>query len=169
MQSHIPDKGSALVVYGPHIGIDAGGIIGKINRRGQGEETTCCGSALAAMDFARQQSIASNRNPATASAFTLLDLEQSQVNSLVLAQKDRIFGAQDPTLELPYALFDMQELMLRQIILEAAPNSPITLLGGIQINTPEGQSDYFCPLRFHTTDIAPTGLLIKQNLLDELV
>ena len=124
---------------------------------------------MAALNYARQESTAPSRTSARTSAFTALDWEQSQVNSLVLAQRERIFGAQNPTLELPYALFDMQDRMFRQIILEAAPNSPISMLGGIQINTPEGQADYFCPLRFDTTYTGPSGLSKERSLLKELI
>ena len=53
--------------------------------------------------------------------------------------------------ELPYALYDAQNELMSQILAKGASHvesGKIALLGGIQINTPAGMSDYFLPLRF---------------------
>jgi hypothetical protein len=58
--------------------------------------------------------------------------------------------------ELPYALFDAQDELMQKIVAKGcsnvAGNGKIALLGGIQINTPEGMADYFLPLRFDIRD-----------------
>ena len=50
MAHHIPTNGSCLIVYGPHVGIDIEGNVGKINRIGRTNcgSGACCGSATAA-------------------------------------------------------------------------------------------------------------------------
>jgi hypothetical protein len=40
-------------------------------------------------------------------------------------------------------------------------------LGGLQINTPEGLSDYFLPLRFEVRD--SSNKLVSDDLLDIMV
>ncbi|GKZ01429.1 hypothetical protein MPSEU_001093700 [Mayamaea pseudoterrestris] len=161
MQSHIPNDGSALIVYGPHVGIDEHGTLGQLQRAGQGGVATpCCGSAAAAAKYVMQPQQPAFNSGEThgaakpTAAFTGLDMEQSQVNSLLLSHKDALSRAADPTLELPYILFNIQNTMLRQIVQVAGSNAPLALLGGIQINTPIGASDYFLPLVF---DAGGTG------------
>ena len=41
MAHHIPDNGSCLVVYGPHVGIDSRGIVGTVERRGRKHGGAC--------------------------------------------------------------------------------------------------------------------------------
>lgn len=64
--SHIPEKGTALIVFGPHIGVDENGIIGQVNRRGHSYSSSCCGSAI--------NSDETLYNP--------LDIQQSYVNKI---------------------------------------------------------------------------------------
>ena len=54
MAHHIPAGGSCLVLYGPHVGIDSDGNVGKINRRGRIHAGACCGSAAAAASYVSQ-------------------------------------------------------------------------------------------------------------------
>lgn len=62
MAHHIPDGGSCLVVYGPHVGIDNMGIVGKVNRRGRWQGSgACCGSAAAAAGYC--QAVQSGSEP----------------------------------------------------------------------------------------------------------
>jgi hypothetical protein len=154
MQGHIPDNGSALIVYGPHIGIDASGALGVIDRRGKHDETACCGSLVAAMEYAKQASTQGRPlqtlSKGKALASSSLDWEQSQVNALVASQWGRLERADNPLLELCFSVFDVQDTMLTQIIEQTKPIQTTYRLGGIQINTPIGASDYFLPLAWET-------------------
>lgn len=51
MSAHIPDDGSCLIVYGPHVGVSKGGVVGKVERRGIELVDNCCGSAIAAAAY----------------------------------------------------------------------------------------------------------------------
>jgi hypothetical protein len=174
MQSHIPDGGSAIIVYGPHVGIDADGRFGAIDRRGHRDETPCCGSAVAAANHVmnlqarsgRSQSTRRTHTAATAAKLDFLDLEQSRVNSLLLAYKDRLADSLNPMVELPLIMFDIQRSMFDQIMEAAAPKQPVAFLGGIQINTPNGEADYFCPLAFSLAN--HPGRKAETNLVDKL-
>jgi Limiting CO2-inducible proteins B/C beta carbonyic anhydrases len=71
---------------------------------------------------------------------------------------------QDKMIELPYALFEAQDeymlTMIRKNGMNVKNGGTIGLLGGIQINTPEGMSDYFLPLRFEIRN--SSGKLVSE-------
>jgi hypothetical protein len=74
------------------------------------------------------------------------------VNNLLLPYGERLGKAEDVMAELPLALFDAQKAIMDQIIAKGCQavggSGRIALLGGVQINTPEEESDYFLPLSF---------------------
>lgn len=151
MAHHIPDGGSCLVVYGPHVGVDSYGSIGTVNRRGRAKGGSCCGSAAAALGKIRKGAMVPSvvdELPATDS----LDAQQAYVNSQLSPYAERLLSADDRNVELPYALYDAQKNMMDSIVNKGAGamegSGNIALLGGIQINTPDGISDYFLPLNF---------------------
>jgi hypothetical protein len=161
MSSHVPDNGSSLIVYGPHVGIDNDGVLGRIDRRGMHDHSTCCGSAVAGYDYLRIVTGKRLQIPRTMSQTTvavdLFDFEQQYVNNILMSFADRLTKASDPMLELPYCCFEAQDELMRRIMNQACSERPysgqyISLLGGIQINTPAGFADCFCPLRFEILD-----------------
>jgi hypothetical protein len=168
MAHHIPDGGSCLVVYGPHVGVDSYGTLGTVNRRGRAKGGSCCGSAAAALGKIRKGSMVPVQEgevtllPATDS----LDAQQAYVDNQLIPYTQRLLNADDRNLELPYALYDAQTAMMDSIIAKGASaiegNGNIAVLGGIQINTPDGISDYFLPLKFELRD--NNGKIIKSLL-----
>jgi len=149
MAHHIPDDGSCLVVYGPHVGIDLDGNVGTLNRRGRDGSGSCCGSANAAYGYVKSVQAGTAPNSAPEDA---LDAQQTFVGNMLLPQASRLSAAADADVELPLALFDVQDEFMKKIVHaaggEVAGNGKIALLGGIQINTPEGTSEYFLPKVF---------------------
>lgn len=167
MAHHIPDGGSCLVVYGPHVGVDQYGSVGTVNRRGRAKGGACCGSAAAALGKIRKGAMvppteADKILPPTDS----LDAQQAYVNFMLAPYSQRLLNADDRNVELPFALYDAQKGMMNTIVekghsaLEGDGN--IALLGGIQINTPDGISDYFLPLNFDLLD--NKGKVVKDLL-----
>ena len=152
MAHHIPDGGSCLVVYGPHVGIDYDGKVGSLNRRGRAAPGGCCGSALAA--HGHVCAVHKGEGKAVDPAVFELPEEHQQalVGTLLMPHAERLVKSPEPMVELPLALYDAQKEMMSKIIAagcqEVAGNGKIALLGGIQINTPEAESDYFLPLDF---------------------
>lgn len=150
MSHHIPDGGSCLIVYGPHVGVDATGKVGSIDRRGRGKAGACCGSAVAACQYVKKvldgeaKEIETPNDPA--------DAQQAFVGSMLLPHAERVHGAEDPMVALPYALYDAEDELMKAIVAKGsshvAGDGKIALLGGIQINTPPGMPDHFLPLRF---------------------
>jgi len=153
MAKHIPDGGSCLVVYGPHVGVDVNGNVGTVNRRGKEKGGTCCGSAVAASSYV---SGVYKGEIQEAKAPTLnIDAQQLYVGSVLLPYAERLAKAADSMIELPYAMFEPVDDLTQKIVEKAAykvNNGKIALLGGIQINTPDGVSDFFLPLRFEVRD-----------------
>jgi hypothetical protein len=149
MASHIPDGGSCLIVFGPHVGVDSSGAVGTVERRGKEKGGACCGSAQAAAAFVARISKA---NFTAVVPDSPLDAGQTFVGNMLVPYKDRLENAADKMVELPYAMFDAQKKMMTDIVKAGAKNVPgngkIAVLGGIQVNTPEDTSDYFKPLSF---------------------
>ncbi len=163
MASHIPDNGSCFIVYGPHIGFDANGVAGKLLRRGKTESDSCCGSACAALAYV--QSVAQGKTEENPPPEDMMEMQQYFVCKQLLNHKHRLEKSENPMAELPMALFDEQVQAIHRIVKTAAgrvQSGTIALLGGVQINTPSGTSDYFVPLKFELLN--NQGELV-QNLL----
>merc|ERR1712176_588422 len=65
--------------------------------------------------------------------------------------------------ELPFALYDAQSDLMDRILAQsgsAVGDGSLAVLGGVQINTPPGYSDYFLPLSFDVRDT--DGKVIKS-------
>jgi len=156
MAHHIPDGGSCLVVYGPHVGIDSMGSVGTVNRRGRAKGGACCGSAAAALGKIKKGSMVPKADDSAPPAVDSLDAQQAYVNAQLAPYGERLLAADDRNIELPYALYDAQKKMMDGIVAKGASamegNGYIAMLGGIQINTPDNLSDYFLPLNFELRD-----------------
>jgi hypothetical protein len=156
MAHHIPDGGSCLVVYGPHVGIDSMGSVGTVNRRGRAKGGACCGSAAAALGKIKKGAMVPKTDDSAPPAVDSLDAQQAYVNAQLAPYGERLLAADDKNIELPYALYDAQKKMMDGIVSKGASamegNGYIAMLGGIQINTPDNLSDYFLPLSFELRD-----------------
>ena len=153
MAAHIPDGGSTLMVYGPHVGVDSKGVVGTVERRGRAKGGACCGSALDAAGYAAD--VLSEKIERAAIPDDPLDAQQAYVRNMLLPYAQRLEDADEKMVELPYALYDAQTDMVGRIIEKAASgvaDGQIAVIGGIQINTPVDYSDYFLPLSFELYD-----------------
>lgn len=156
MAHHMPDDGSCVILYGPHVGIDMDGVVGKVNRRGRDGSGACCGSANAAMAHVQSVRAGDQQPTELISPFDKLDIQQRMVETELLEYGERLEDAEDAQVELPLALFDAQDKFMSSIVEkgcgEVAGEGKIALLGGIQINTPEGVEEYFLPKKFQLLD-----------------
>ena len=154
MASHIPDGGSCLVVFGPHVGVDSTGKVGTVERRGRENGGACCGSAVAASGYVSQvhTGAATKYGPPEIPD----DAQQNFVGTALLPYAAHLEKAEDKMAELPYALYDAQKKLMDTIVKagcgSVAGEGKVTVLGGIQVNTPSGKSDYFLPLSFEVYD-----------------
>lgn len=187
MKLHIPDQGQALIVFGPHVGVDVYGNLGRVQERSQIQSETrqsddhlwCCRSAILACHHVRQQQAAIAQGQLTPQAenlFNPMDMSQQFVQSMLmpyapqLEQAAQSGGDNGLMYQLPQCLFAAQQELMQRIIQDAITASQqssqslqqqaesdivpadfpgnVAVLGGIQINTPQGYYDYFQPLQF---------------------
>jgi len=148
MSAHIPDDGFCLVVYGPHVGVAADGTVGVVERSGIELVDTCCGSAVAASNYVK--GITDGGAEITTKLQEFTDFQQGAVRELILPHGKRLSEAENRMVELPYALYDSQNMLMSEIVNKGIPGIKrgLALLGGIQINTGPDTLDYFVPLRF---------------------
>jgi len=154
MASHIPDGGSCLLVFGPHVGVDNDGAFGTVPRRGRKIGGPCCGSAVAAATHVID--VLAGKKEKAVALTDLIDAQQGFVTSVLSPHAARLDKAPDMMVELPYALYGAQKRLMDSIVqagCKAVPgDGKIAVLGGIQINTPPGESDYYLPLSFELFD-----------------
>jgi hypothetical protein len=148
MAAHIPDGGSTLMVYGPHVGVDSTGAVGTVERRGRAKGGSCCGSGVAAAGYVA--SVLKGEEEATLPE-DVVDAQQYFVGKMLLPYAEQLQDADDKMVELPYALYGSMSDLVTRIVEGGASgvaDGQIAVLGGIQINTPPGFTDYYMPLSF---------------------
>jgi len=152
MAAHVPDDGFCLLIHGPHVGITKDGLIGKVERSGIALVDSCCGSAIAASNYLKGITDGGAKITTKLQQFT--DFQQGAVQELILPFGKRLGDCEDRMKELPYALYDSQDILVRDIINTGTGGikKGLALLGGIQINTSPDNLDYFHPLRFEYYD-----------------
>ena len=149
MAAHIPDDGSCLIIYGPHVGVATSGGVGKVERAGIDLVDNCCGSAIAASNYL--QGITDGGAQITTKIQKFSDFQQNAVQELILPYGKRLADAEDRMVELPKCLYESQDMLMQDIVKGGAAGikkNGVALLGGIQINTAPDALDYFLPLRF---------------------
>ena len=154
MASRIPPNGTALLVFGPHVGVDDNGHLGTVPRRGRdGVAGPCCEAAVAASPYV---TTAKADGSAKMMPSAGQDAEQTLLCNALLPYAERIDQSSEPMVELPYSLYDAQKEMITNIVKAGCGAIPdhthVAVLGGIQINTPPGVTDYFIPLSFELYD-----------------
>lgn len=162
MSAHVPDNGYCLTIHGPHVGITKDGLIGKVERSGIALVDSCCGSAIAASNYLK--GITEGTATINPRIQSFSDFQQGAVQELILPFGKRLAKAEDRMKELPYALYDSQEVLVNDIINtgKASIKQGLAVLGGIQINTSPDTFDYFHPLRFDYYD--ENGDLVENML-----
>lgn len=135
--SHVPDKGGALIIYGPHIGITSNGEIGKVLRAGQNHTTSCCGSIIGAIKALKSEN---------ASQSMQYDFQQMQVTELLMKNWKTITSSENEILAATEVAYSEIKLEIREIIqscITSLDNKPLLAIGGILINTDPSVDDRF--------------------------
>jgi hypothetical protein len=165
MAAHIPDGGSCIVLYGPHVGVSSAGDVGTTERRGREKGGACCGSAVAAKGHVTSV-FRGEAQAAKEASMDPIDQQQAYVNLLLQPYAEQLEKSPEPMVELPLSLYDAQKKLIERIVAAGCGNvageGKIAMVGGIQINTPPDESDYFLPLDFVVKDN-------KNNLVADLM
>lgn len=135
---HIPDGGSVLIAYGPHIGITDSGELGRLLRPGQHKESAACGALTLAIEHFRS-------SPDYVPPYNEDDTEQMTLERRLLPFRTQILEAEKPLLvatEIAYTI--IHELIHRYVRSNknAFACEYLALAGGIVINTSPNAEDY---------------------------
>lgn len=140
--AHIPDEGSAIILYGPHIGISKNGEIGKTQRHGQNLESSCCGALQASLSTLQKKS-----EPADDE----LDYQLWKIERELDPKTSSILEHEHPLVEATEVMFEVIDRQIHALIQaagESLTGKKIALIGGIIINTDHGLPDWFDLRRF---------------------
>ncbi len=147
---HAPDNEGTprlMILYGPHIGITESGELGKFQRRGMSHETTACGSLVGAYNQLREFW---DKNKVYTQAGDSKDQQQEWVGTLLTRKFPQIVSADFPIKEATMVMAHATDNAVLEIVQD--PNASFTglvaLVGGVQINTPNGNDNYFLAQRF---------------------
>lgn len=125
---HVPDGGAVFIYYGPHIGISRDGHIGKINRYGQRELSSCCGAATGALNKLFHNSIEKGK-------VTELDYQMNTIEQILFDKKERILSAGEPLYEATEVIYEAIDNRIQELVTNTRFRCQyIILMGVIVIN-----------------------------------
>lgn len=151
--SHVPDGGNFLILYGSHVGISETGAFGVARRPGIGRDTRSCGAVLALLEkLVQDRHYAPAPDP--------LDAEQAALESELTPLADRILEAPDRIAAVTECAYEVIDNRLGQIAARSGHDGTVALLGGITVNTPSGEPDFFVPRRFEIRQNDRTVVLL---------
>ena len=58
---HVPKDGNIVVLYAPHVGLNTKGVVGKVDRPGQANETSACGASIGAYNHLNKDDTSGRR------------------------------------------------------------------------------------------------------------
>lgn len=136
--SHIPTNGGAFIIYGPHIGITAEGVLGKIRRDEQVSDSNCCGSITLGVEVAK-----ADKKPAEVDR---LDPQQNRVEQILFAKRKEILSATDPMKVATEIIYKRTHRRIHEMIElteEAFKGTLVYTMGGVLINSNWDKEDSF--------------------------
>jgi len=136
--SHIPDNGSAIILYGPHIGVTENGTVGIVERVGQRQPSTCCGALRA--------SIESLSDMDTSTADKDLDYQMSVIEQKIRASREKVKAHAVPLVaatDSMYRFIHERIYKLMEGTKKSFENHEVAMIGGIIINTDHAFQDWF--------------------------
>lgn len=135
---HIPDEGYAIIFYGPHIGFSESNQAGKIVRRGQAHETSCCGALVGVVNqFSSDNSAGPDRE---------LDYQQWMLSEKLNDLKSNMNSSDKPLIETTDLMYKQIRQRIRKLLdktKDQFKGKKVALIGGIIINTDSGLPDWF--------------------------
>jgi len=161
--AHVPKDGNIFIMYGPHIGVAESGEVGKYLRQGQDDESTACGALVAAYN-----SCCAGKHGKAHECD--LDLQQNWLRAALLPYTEDITRTNNPMAALAMHSYEVVHEKMMSIVNTNFGSGKLVLLGGVQINTPSGFEDHFCPLSFQVLQAGQQAVdLMSTFSLSELV
>ena len=153
---HVPDNGKLLILFAPHVGIDANGQSGGLEREGQSKISKACGAAVGSYIAIKAQAEKANTNPVLLPASNPNDDYEfdPELGIIIARLKPLIPGiekAGDPITYVTYQMYTIVRDLLDDCIKETSDvwdwATEVAIVGGIMINRRIG-GDFFQPLSF---------------------
>lgn len=140
---HVPDRGTAFILYGPHVGIDETGRLGYVRRPGQREASPCCGALMLALSrFAAARERGERYPPAADPA----DPQQSRLEHELAPYIELVLDDAEPVAaltELAWQLIHERVDALVRAVESEFRGDEIVLCGGVMIHLRPGEEDRF--------------------------
>jgi hypothetical protein len=136
--SHIPDGGSAIILYGPHIGVSKNGEIGIVERIGQDKPSTCCGALKASIHKLSMNSFQETDSD--------LDYQMHVIDKSIHSGKGKIKLHSEPLVAATNLMYEQIHERVHTLLeesKEAFKGCKVSLIGGVIINTDAGLPDWF--------------------------
>jgi hypothetical protein len=143
---HMPKNGALIIYYGPHVGINEQGEIGKVRCPGHDKDSDCCAAAQTAL-----KKISDTPRPPS-----LLDYQEDVIVNLFRANKERILNAPYPIQEATEVIYEAIDERLRLLIDRSKGQfhaKYLVLIGSIFINTDHGSKACMAQRTFRVTNL----------------
>ena len=145
---HIPDEGSAFIIYGPHIGITQDGDLGKMYRPRQEATGNSCGALMLALSRFEDGDYRPVMNDD--------DYQQMKLEESLLPYREKVMDSDNRQKAITEATYEIINKKIHEHLKTCKDEFPVdtvTLLGGIIINTDYGTDDYFDARNFEVIDV----------------
>jgi len=137
--AHVPEGGTAVIWYGPHVGIGADGQLGKVQRVRQPKETSCCGALFHALEkFEADPAHRPHEDP--------LDGQQAALEGWLADDVAGVLAAESPAKALTEWAWNLIDAQISGLLEQGRPKFAgvtLVLIGGVVINTAHGEPDWF--------------------------
>lgn len=144
---HLPKDGTALIFYGPHVGITAEGNVGSIKRIGKPNSTGCCGSVTAALNNLLEGSIKEAHKSEQ-------DYQQNVIEQILLKNEKRIKSADQKFIEAIDVMYEAIEEKIDQLVSQTDFNCKYLIKsGGVFINSDNKMYPYWAAKNFDIIEL----------------
>jgi len=159
---HVPDNGKLLVMFAPHVGVDADGRIGALQREGQSAVSKACGAAIGAFKAIGKQN--AERAAAGGNVLAIVDDKKAdaydefdpEIQQIVSLLRPKLEGIEKSANDVGFVTYQMYGIV-RDLINACITQTPdvwewtdeVAVVGGIIINRKTG-GDFFQPLSFQS-------------------
>jgi hypothetical protein len=139
---------TAMVYYGPHIGITKDGKIGEIHRVGQSKNSGCCGAAKGALNKLLNNAIVEGH-------VTEMDYQMNTIEQILLKAKDRITAADIPLYEATEVIYEAIDKRINELVAQTNYKCRyVILMGAILINSDSDMGSFTEARRFDVINLA---------------
>lgn len=150
---HIPDGGDAFIFYGPHIGINEEGELGRMRRIGQSADSNSCGALMLALD----RLITEEDEEVYVPMASEVDYQQILLERSLMPFKHDIVNSAFPKKAITDKTYDIIHKLLHKYVAMAKNEfhcQRIIFLGGVIINTDPDHQDYIDIRNFEVLNVS---------------